>query len=555
MFYYGPQIAHARVREKMMMTSQKKYWFLYSVILLLALGIFSLVATWGHSFIGKEIPGYLTQENGVVSPFFSPRWLQIGEKIRYFELSPGLSDKQIIFSMMDYIVIVLFLSVSGLLFVMLGLAVHYFYPPFSSKNILLVINTLAGIYLMLTVDFHLTHKLSYLFLLVTTFLPTLALHFALAYPDHRLNKKQKTVFGAAYFLTSLFYPFYVFAFKTNPELWLKLQMVLMAYVFFSSLFWIGRLFYLLDRPQHDFVKTLSLYLLVGQCLVFLVHLVPAHLLLVNDIFLPLNFFAPLTLLCPAAFFVGLILAKLKQSQWSLVQAERRVTVANLFSGLVHEINNPMTFVYSNIEPVREILGDIKNNLPASAAGLVKKVDVMDGALADMETGANRVRDIINQFRFYSHPGADPSPSSQVILKQSIEGALLMTKPKWKDRIVIENNVNEAMMVMGHSTGLGQLWVNLLSNACDAIEGKGTIRIDAKEVEKGISVFIKDSGKGVPPDVAKRVFDPFFTTKPQGEGTGLGLALCLEIVTKHGGTIDIHSEEGHGCEVVVNFPRR
>ncbi|MCP4314439.1 MAG: GHKL domain-containing protein, partial [Bacteroidetes bacterium] len=101
--------------------------------------------------------------------------------------------------------------------------------------------------------------------------------------------------------------------------------------------------------------------------------------------------------------------------------------------------------------------------------------------------------------------------------------------------------------------LNQVWTNLINNAAYAIDYRGTIEISANQTNKHVSVKIKESGKGIPKDIADRIFDPFFTTKPRGEGTGIGLDIVKKIIDKHNGTIEFESSPGKGTEFTITIP--
>ena len=101
--------------------------------------------------------------------------------------------------------------------------------------------------------------------------------------------------------------------------------------------------------------------------------------------------------------------------------------------------------------------------------------------------------------------------------------------------------------------MNQVLMNLISNAIDAIDNKGTIAISTKQSDDRCVISVKDDGKGIPKDVIQNIFDPFFTTKEVGKGTGLGLSISYGIIEEHNGTIDVKSEPGKGTEFIVSIP--
>src|SRR3989338_2545136 len=117
----------------------------------------------------------------------------------------------------------------------------------------------------------------------------------------------------------------------------------------------------------------------------------------------------------------------------------------------------------------------------------------------------------------------------------LEQSVLFLKPRWKDRIEIKKDYAVLPKIKGSSVGLGQIFVNLLANACDSIEGRGSVWITSRVESSSLKVSLRDSGCGISREDLHKIFDPFYTTKGQGEGTGLGLSISMQI-KKHGGTI-------------------
>jgi signal transduction histidine kinase len=129
------------------------------------------------------------------------------------------------------------------------------------------------------------------------------------------------------------------------------------------------------------------------------------------------------------------------------------------------------------------------------------------------------------------------------------------RPRWKDRVAIDTQLDDLPRVECDAGQINQVFMNILSNACDAIAGPGTISIRASSDGAAVAIAVRDDGAGIPPAILPRIFDPFFTTKPTGKGTGLGLAISHGIVQKHGGRITVSSDVGTGTEVVVHLPIR
>lgn len=164
------------------------------------------------------------------------------------------------------------------------------------------------------------------------------------------------------------------------------------------------------------------------------------------------------------------------------------------------------------------------------------------------TAIRAVKRIVVALRSYSHVNQDtPEP---VNIHDVIETSLIILANRLKHNITIEKKYGDIPPMTVYGDELSQVWTNLISNAAQAIEGKGVITIETINLGNRVAVKIRDTGKGIPPEVMGRIFDPFFTTKKKGEGSGLGLGIVLRIVKeRHGGDIEVTSEPGNTCFTV------
>jgi two-component system NtrC family sensor kinase len=169
----------------------------------------------------------------------------------------------------------------------------------------------------------------------------------------------------------------------------------------------------------------------------------------------------------------------------------------------------------------------------------------------VEEGATRSKDIIESFRYFSHP--ELKEHQLIDLHEVIDQSLRLLKPKCENRISVKKNYGKLPDFKCQSTEMGQVFINLLSNACYAISGNGNIEVTTHTDSNWIEISIKDNGTGMPKDVMNKMFDPFYTTKPQGDGTGLGLSITLGIVRKYGGTLEAKSEINKGTEMILKLP--
>lgn len=220
------------------------------------------------------------------------------------------------------------------------------------------------------------------------------------------------------------------------------------------------------------------------------------------------------------------------------QSEKLAAVGRMAAGIAHEINNPLTGLLTFVHLLQD------------EQGLSKKgreyLDVMFN-----ET--TRMREIVLGLLDFAHESS--SEMKTLDLNEVIrQGLKLLRSQKGFENIAIEEKLAESLpRVHGDANQLQQVLVNLYLNACEAMPGGGTLSISTSERDAGVSVAIADTGRGIKEEHLGKIFDPFFTTKPVGKGTGLGLSVSYGIVRQHGGTMDVHSEEGKGTTFTIVLP--
>jgi PAS domain S-box-containing protein len=238
----------------------------------------------------------------------------------------------------------------------------------------------------------------------------------------------------------------------------------------------------------------------------------------------------------------------RDMQRRLMVADRMVSIGTLAAGVAHEINNPIAYVQGNVEFALEKLSR------SERGGEV--IEEVREALLEAREGASRVRLIVRDLKTFSRP--EEERLETIDLRPVLESAINIAFSEIRHRARLVKELGSAPLVAASGARLGQVFLNMLVNAAQAIpEGaadRNEIKVSTLTDEQGRAVVaIADTGAGIAPEVRRRIFDPFFSTKPIGVGTGLGLTICQRIVSSLGGEIDVRSELGRGTEFRVVLP--
>jgi PAS domain S-box-containing protein len=257
--------------------------------------------------------------------------------------------------------------------------------------------------------------------------------------------------------------------------------------------------------------------------------------------------------------IGQDVTERKRAEEALALSQRVTSVGLMAAGVAHEINNPLAFLLANHSFLKERLLALKDELvadPRAARGVGASMREVLDALADAQTGAERVRRIVADMRALSY--GEDTPPRPIAVTQALETSLRMLANDLAGRARLVTDLGPVPLVAASETRLSQVFLNLVSNAIQATppgepEAHEIRIVTGTEPDGRARVEVHDAGRGIPKDALPRIFDPFFSTKPLGQGAGLGLAIVHGIVKSAGGEVRVASELGRGTVVTVLLP--
>jgi len=278
------------------------------------------------------------------------------------------------------------------------------------------------------------------------------------------------------------------------------------------------------------------------------------------------------------------LRELKLTQAQLIQTEKMSSLGQMVAGVAHEINNPVSFIYGNLNPASEYVKDLlklialyQQHYPEPADEIIEEIETIEleflsedlqKLLDSMKVGAERIRDIVLSLRNFSR--LDEAQMKSVDIHEGIDSTVMLLQPRLRKeggRLGVEmiKNYAKLPLITCYASQLNQVFMNILTNAIDALllarncpensQKQPAITISTEVTDRDSAIIrIADSGPGMSAEVLHKIFDPFFTTKPVGSGTGLGLSISHSIVvSSHGGKLTCISAPGEGCEFLIEIP--
>jgi PAS domain S-box-containing protein len=264
--------------------------------------------------------------------------------------------------------------------------------------------------------------------------------------------------------------------------------------------------------------------------------------------------------------------ELKASQLKILQQEKMASIGQLAAGVAHELNNPMSFISSNLGTLNKYVNRLSDFILLQSESLkfikddaiIRKIDEtrkelkLDHILEDVKIllkesldGSERVKRIVSELNSFSR--MDEEEYKKANINECIESAITIVWNELKYKSTLKKEYGELPSIKCYPRQINQIFVNLLINAVNSIADKGVVTIKTWHRDEFICIEVSDTGVGIPRQNLVKIFEPFFTTKEAGKGTGLGLSITYEIVQRHKGEITVESEVGKGTAFTIKIP--
>jgi signal transduction histidine kinase len=251
--------------------------------------------------------------------------------------------------------------------------------------------------------------------------------------------------------------------------------------------------------------------------------------------------------------------ELQEKESQLVHSEKMASLGQLVAGISHELNNPISFIYANSQALNEYIAELEKlwsafHLAENSAGqqaFAAIISELRSIVADTINGSRSVKDLVLHLKNFSR--LDQAGWKEAHIVAGLESSVRILLHQMHERIEIIREFTDDPAVYCNPGQLNQVFVNLLSNAIQAIPDKGKIWLRTIIQDDKLKIDIEDTGSGIPEEIRPRIFDPFFTTKDVSKGTGLGLTISYAIIQKHNGSIAVTSEEGKGSRFTILLP--
>lgn len=237
----------------------------------------------------------------------------------------------------------------------------------------------------------------------------------------------------------------------------------------------------------------------------------------------------------------------------LQRSYKSITIGRLASGVIHEINSPIASIFSNLEVLQKSVDALERNFEGSGTAKTRQIfEMMRSLLAVDRMACERISGVIRSLKI--HARLEEEDFRKVNLNELLNDSIRLVNAEYKRRVKIVTEFGELPEVECRPQLMGQVFINVLVNAAQAIAGEGTVTVRTRAGASTVEVAIADSGAGIAPECQEKIFSMGFSTKPIGVGTGIGLALSRRIVVDvHHGSIRFESEQGKGTVFFITIP--
>ncbi|NOS94036.1 MAG: GHKL domain-containing protein [Cyclobacteriaceae bacterium] len=249
---------------------------------------------------------------------------------------------------------------------------------------------------------------------------------------------------------------------------------------------------------------------------------------------------------------------LVKTQRQLINSEKMASLGQLTSGIAHEINNPINFIYGGVQALSQVHQELLTAANYNEREIAIKRQELDELMKSITNGVTRTTSIVKGLRTVSSPNERIDMDGKVDIKECIENSLVLVRGKLLERnVTVEKNYEHRHGIRANSPQISQILINLLDNSIYALRNKNgekKISIMTSEIGEEVLINFHDNGGGIPPEIRDHIFEPFFTSKEVGVGTGLGLSICYSIIQRHHGKISVTSSPELGTEFLISLPK-
>ena len=246
--------------------------------------------------------------------------------------------------------------------------------------------------------------------------------------------------------------------------------------------------------------------------------------------------------------------ELQQKESQLIHSEKMASLGQLVAGISHELNNPISFIYANMQILENYINEIEALIAGDSKTSAEFREILNdikSIIKDNKRGSLSVKEIVQNLKSFSR--LDQAEWKKAFPVEGIENSLKILKPQISDKITIKKDLAFNPEINCNPGQLNQVFVNIIMNALQALEMGGTLEM--KSLRKGDKLLItfSDDGPGIDKKIISKIFDPFFTTKDVNKGTGLGLSISYSIIQSHGGELSVASTPGKGTVFTIELP--